>query len=166
MKKKSKKNPPKRGRPPKSIDWAACEKLCHMQCTEQEIADFFMINKSNLYRKCLKENGINFASYYSQKKGTGKISLRRYLWQALSSGDPRNNNVLIFTAKNILGMSDMQVVEHKGKIELESIPDKTLEKIAKMESNGKILSKVGVDSDPLIIATEGSISDRAYRHIH
>ena len=128
-----KKNKPGAGRPAKTIDWNLVDKLCQIQCLAIEIADFFLIDVKTLHNKCIKEKGINFSHYYAQKKGEGKISLRRYLWQAVSSGDPRFQATMIFLAKNILGMSDMQTIEHRGKIELESVPDKTLEKIAKME---------------------------------
>lgn len=146
MAKKKPKEKRKVGRPAKTIDWTLVGKLCQMQCTEQEISDFFLIDRSTLEHKCKKEQGINFPAYYSQKKGEGKISLRRYLWQAVSSGDPRFQASMIFMAKNILGMADTQVIEHKGKIELESIPDKILEKIAKMET--------AKETTPMIIPEE------------
>ncbi len=53
--------------------------------------------------------GTTFAKVYAQKKGKGKISLRRSLYaRALSEDGPPA--IAIFVAKNHLGMADK--VEH------------------------------------------------------
>jgi hypothetical protein len=125
------------GRPVKTIDWKLVEKLCYIQCTEQEIADFVLVDITTLKYKCKKEQNMDFSCFYAQKKGQGKISLRRRISQAIDSGDPRYNAILIFAAKNLIGWKDYQEVKHEGSIQLESIPDKILQKILEIKDTKK-----------------------------
>lgn len=88
------------GRPPIEIDQEEFEKLCALQCTGEEIAGWFHVSVDTLNRWCKKTYKMNFAEISSEKREIGKISLRRRLFQ---SNQP---SVLIFLAKNHLGMSD------------------------------------------------------------
>ena len=54
------------------------EKLCRIQCTREEIADFFGVSESYL-KKWVKEtyNGETFEMIYKKHQAEGKVSIRR-----------------------------------------------------------------------------------------
>ena len=90
------------GRPPKKIDQKQFENLCGIQCTEEEIASFFECHIDTLNRWCKNTYGMTFTEIYKEKRGIGKISLRRAGFKMAQS----NPSVHIFYAKNHLGMTD------------------------------------------------------------
>jgi hypothetical protein len=87
-------------RPRKTIDLKELEKLCMMQCTDEEIAAWFGVSRDKIIRR--KEiNG--FCGAYENGKHLGKVSLRRLQWQAAQKG---NITMLIWLGKQILGQRD------------------------------------------------------------
>ena len=88
------------GRPRISIDWHQVEKLCELQCTEEEIAQFFDCSISTLYRACLRTHKVTFDEYNKRYKGLGKISLRRKMHEMAMDG---NVPMLIWLSKQYLG---------------------------------------------------------------
>lgn len=98
-------------RPRKEVSWDDIDKLCALQATEEEIAQFCEVSVSTLYRRCLEERGMGFDEYFEQKRGTGKISLRRSQWQAAQKG---NATMLIWLGKQYLGQRDRSLHEHSG----------------------------------------------------
>lgn len=85
-------------RPRKVIDMDMVEKLASEGCTVDEIAAYFHVNKSTLYRR------KKFKEMYERGLEKCKLSVRRALYKkAVTSGDTK---ALIFLAKNLLGMSD------------------------------------------------------------
>ena len=95
-----------RGRPQKEIDKSLFEKLCGLQCTAEEICDFFEISDKTLYRWCKKTYGDNFSVIFRQKRSKGKISLRRSQFRLAEN----NANMAIFLGKNYLGQTDKSEV--------------------------------------------------------
>jgi len=102
----------KGGRPKKPIDWKEAEKLCALQCSELEIADWFHVSVDTLSRRLKEEKSANFAEFFTLHRVQGKIALRRNLFK-LSERYPQ---AAIFLAKNWLGMADKQEIEHSGNI--------------------------------------------------
>ena len=100
------------GRPKKPIDWKEAEKLCHLQCSELEIADWYHVSVDTLARRLKDEKGMSFKEFFTLNRVGGKIALRRNLFK-LSEKHPA---AAIFLAKNWLGMSDKQEIEHSGSI--------------------------------------------------
>lgn len=98
-------------RPQKPISWSDVEKLCGLQCTEEEIAQFLEISVDTLHRACKREYRISFAEYFRQKRGVGKISLRRSQWQLAQKG---NAAMLIWLGKQYLDQRDKQSTELSG----------------------------------------------------
>ena len=90
------------GRPKKPIDWKEAEKLCALQCSELEIADWFHISVDTLTRRLREEKQASFAEFFTLHRVQGKIALRRNLFK-LSERYPQ---AAIFLAKNWLGMVD------------------------------------------------------------
>jgi len=102
------------GRPKKPIDWKEAEKLCHLQCSETEIADWYHVSIDTLARRLKDEKDMSFKEFFTLNRVGGKIALRRNLFK-LSEKYPA---AAIFLAKNWLGMKDTQEMEHSGGVEI------------------------------------------------
>jgi hypothetical protein len=102
----------KMGRPVKEIDFALFDKLCELQCLQEEMADFFEVSIDTLERRVKEKTGLTFADYYGQKRGHGKVALRRKQMQVALKG---NVTMLIWLGKQTLGQRDKQEIEHSGK---------------------------------------------------
>ena len=96
-----------KGRRKIDIDYKELEKLCHIQCSEQEIADWFHCSVDTIERRVKEKFGITFAAYFSKKRVGGLISLRRTLFKL----SEKNAAVAIFMAKNWLGMRDSRELD-------------------------------------------------------
>jgi len=92
----------KNGKKRIEIDFEELDKLCALQCSEQEIADWFNCSVDTIERRVKEAFGISFAEYFSKKRVGGKIALRRNLIKM----SEKNPAVAIFLAKNWLGMKD------------------------------------------------------------
>ena len=113
----------KTGRPRVEIEARTFEKLCGLQCTETEIADFFGCGVSTLTRWCKREYGKTFEEIFSEKKARGKISLRRLQWQ-LAEKSPA---MAIFLGKNYLEQRDERDVSLKGNLGVTTLAELMLE---------------------------------------
>lgn len=92
----------KMGRPPKQIDKEQFEKLCGLQCTEEEIAGWFKCSVDTIERWCKKEYQTTFAEVYKKASADGKITLRRYQLQLAKT----NGSVAIWLGKVWLGQRE------------------------------------------------------------
>lgn len=90
------------GRPPKQIDKEQFEKLCGLQCTEEEIAGWFNCSVDTVERWCKKEYQTTFAEVYKKASADGKITLRRYQLQLAKT----NGSVAIWLGKVWLGQRE------------------------------------------------------------
>lgn len=90
------------GRPRKKIDINQFEKLCGLQCTEEEIAAFFDCSVDTINNFCIREYKATFSEVFNKKRKIGKISLRRNQWK-LSEKSPA---MAIFLGKQYLGQTD------------------------------------------------------------
>lgn len=99
----------KMGRPKIEIDWKQFDQLCKIQCTLTEIAAFFDCSEDTIERRVSETYGVTFAEHSRQKRGKGKISLRRRQMQAALDG---NTTMLIWLGKQYLGQADKQEIEH------------------------------------------------------
>jgi len=96
------------GRKSVNIDLEQVEKLCGLQCTDEELASFFNVSPSTIDRR---KKQPAFAEAMSRGKAKGRLSLRRNLWGLASKGNPAAN---IFLAKNLLGYKDYFANEISG----------------------------------------------------
>jgi hypothetical protein len=85
------------GRKRIKIDLAELEKLCALQCTDEEIASFFGVSPRTIERR---KKQPAFGEAVVRGKARGRLSLRRNLWGLAVKGNPAAN---IFLAKNLLG---------------------------------------------------------------
>lgn len=89
-------------RPRKEIDQKQFENLCTMQCTEDEICDWFGVSADTLNRWCKRTYGASFADVFKQKRGNGRISLRRSQWKLAE----KSATMAIWLGKQYLGQRD------------------------------------------------------------
>ena len=101
----------KRGRKPIEINWEEFEALCAIQATLREMALFFNCSERTIERAVKKQYKANFVNVFAQKRLKGFISLRRQIWQFALRG---NKTLLIFLAKQYLGMADQVIVNLPG----------------------------------------------------
>lgn len=120
------------GRPPIEINQKQFENLCGLQCTKEEVADFFNCSEDTIDRWCQKMYGKSFAVVFKEKRNGGKISLRRKQW-LLADKSPA---MAIFLGKNYLGQTDNVVVENPAQTS-------AIEQIAKLVLGDPTQSKQG-----------------------
>ena len=89
------------GRRRVEIDLAELEKLCVLQCTDEEIASWFGVSSRTIERRRKRPE---VRDIMERGKAKGRVSLRRSLWRLANAGNPAAN---IFLAKNLLGYRDV-----------------------------------------------------------
>jgi hypothetical protein len=108
-------------RPETKIDLIELEKLCGMQCTDEEIAAFFGVSIRTIARR---RQVSKFHEIMEQGRAKGRVSVRRSLFKLANGG---NIAAAIFLAKNLLGYKDVVNTEHSGPggsaIEIATKPD-------------------------------------------
>jgi len=97
-------------RPRIEINRSEFEKLCSIQCTKEEIAGFFNCSEDTIERWCGREYKASFAVVFSQKRGLGKISLRRSQFRMAET----NPSMAIWLGKQYLGQKEQQEVTVKN----------------------------------------------------
>jgi len=121
-------------RPKIIIDKSQFEKLCGLQCTEEEIAGFFGCSTDTVERWCKRTYRQRFSAVYAEKRGLGKISLRRAQFRLAE----KSAAMAIFLGKNYLGQHDSKDVELSGQLAMQNpfagLTEEQLRKLAK--SNG------------------------------
>jgi hypothetical protein len=96
------------GRKPIKIDLTEVERLCSLQCTDEELASFFGVSVRTIERRRKRPA---FGEAMDRGKAKGRLSLRRNLFSLAAKGNPAAN---IFLAKNLLGYRDYLRNEHSG----------------------------------------------------
>lgn len=100
-------------RPRKEIDQKQFENLCGLQCTLEEICGWFDVTDKTLDGWCKRTYHASFSEVFRQKRGAGKISLRRSQWRLAE----KNATMAIFLGKQFLGQCDsvdVAVTDAKG----------------------------------------------------
>lgn len=100
-------------RPRKEIDQKQFEGLCGLQCTLEEICGWFDVTDKTLDGWCKRTYHASFSEVFKQKRGAGKISLRRSQWRLAE----KNATMAIFLGKQFLGQRDsvdVAVTDAKG----------------------------------------------------
>ena len=82
-------------RPKKEIDKKQFENLCGLQCTKEEICAWFDITDKTLDAWCKRTYRQSFSVIFAQKRGKGKISLRRSQFRLAE----KNANMAIWLGK-------------------------------------------------------------------
>ena len=97
-------------RPRIEINREQFEKLCGLQCTLEEVANFFNCSSDTIERWCKREFKTGFKQVFEDKRSLGFISLRRSQWRLAET----NAAMAIFLGKNYLGQTDAQRVDIGG----------------------------------------------------
>ena len=90
------------------IDLVELEKLCGMQCTDEEIAAYFGVSTRTIERRRKVQR---FREAMERGKAKGRMSLRRILFHLAGGG---NVAAAIFLSKNLLGYKDIVENEHSS----------------------------------------------------
>lgn len=101
------------GRPRKEIKQKEFENLCGIQCTKLEICAFFDVTDKTLESWCKRTYHAGFSEVFAQKRGMGKISLRRKQWQLAE----KSASMAIWLGKQYLEQRDnvdVTVADAKG----------------------------------------------------
>src|ERR1039457_3502009 len=89
------------GRKPSSIALGELEKLCGLQCTDEDVAGFFGVKVRTIERRRQREPA--FAAAMERGRAKGRVSVRRLLHVQAFKG---NTAALIFLGKNVLDYRD------------------------------------------------------------
>jgi hypothetical protein len=95
-------------RPKVKIDLVELEKLCGMQCTDEEIAAFFDVSTRTIERR---RQVKRYSEVMDRARSKGRVSVRRGLFREAARG---NIAAIIFLAKNVIGCRDVMNTEHTG----------------------------------------------------
>jgi hypothetical protein len=96
------------GRKRVNIDLEQVERLCAIQCTDEELASFFGVSPRTIERR---KSQPAFTEAMARGKAKGRLSLRRKLHELVAKG---NVAAAIFLAKNLLGYKDYFANELSG----------------------------------------------------
>lgn len=99
-------------RPRKEIDQKQFENLCGLQCTLEEICGWFNVTDKTLDGWCKRTYGSSFSDVFKEKRGAGKISLRRAQFRLAE----KNAAMAIFLGKQYLGQKDVVDVTSDDKV--------------------------------------------------
>ena len=114
-------------RPRKEIDQKQFENLCGLQCTLEEICDWFGVTDKTLNSWCKRTYFKSFSEVFRQKRSTGKISLRRSQWRLAE----KNANMAIWLGKQYLGQKDIvEVGVEKDNVQEDALSE-SLRELAK-----------------------------------
>jgi len=112
------------GRHKIEIDYELLERLCEIQCSDAEIAAVLGISIDTITRR--KQDDEQFADIYNKGKDTGKMRLRRKMYE---NATIKGNTVMqIWLSKQYLSMSDKHenVVSMNGKMSLSYMTDEEI----------------------------------------
>ena len=96
------------GRKPIEIDLVELEKLCSLQCTNEEIAAWFKCSVRTIETYAKKPE---FADVMTRGRARGRISVRRAQMKLLESG---NATMGVWLGKQLLGQRDVTPIELSG----------------------------------------------------
>jgi hypothetical protein len=99
---------PGAGRKPAQIDLVELEKLCALQCADEEIAAWFGISTRTIEQR---RKQSQFAEVMRRGKARGRISVRRAQMKLLEAG---NGAMGIWLGKQLLGQRDVTPIELSG----------------------------------------------------
>src|SRR5258706_12348477 len=90
------------------IDLVELEKLCSLQCTDEELAAWFGVSTRTLEKR---RKQPRFAEIMARGRAKGRISVRRAQIKLLEAG---NGTMGVWLGKQLLGQRDVITAEHVG----------------------------------------------------
>lgn len=119
------------GRPRAEIDKKQFENLCGLQCTLEEICGWFGVTDKTLDSWCKRTYHASFSEVFKQKRGLGKISLRRSQWRLAE----KSATMAIWLGKQYLGQRDQVDVNMPGNAAKDDALSASLRELAKELKN-------------------------------
>lgn len=113
------------GRPRKEIDQKQFESLCGLQCTKLEMCGYFEVTDKTLENWCQRTYKKGFSEVFKEKRGRGKISLRRAQFRLAE----KSATMAIFLGKQYLGQKD--------------VVDQEIEDLERMDALSESLEQMG-----------------------
>ena len=95
------------GRPRKEFDPEQFEKLCSIQCTQEEIASWFGMCRDTLIERIKEEYEESFSTVYKKHADHGKMSIRRCQFRLAE----KNTAMAIWLGKQYLGQKDIALID-------------------------------------------------------
>jgi hypothetical protein len=95
-------------RPESRINLEELEKLCAIECSDEEIAAYFGVSTRTIERR---RKAQGFGQAIERGRAKGRVSVRRQLFKLANNG---SLGATIFLAKNVLGYKDVVATEHSG----------------------------------------------------
>ena len=95
------------GRPKKIINQDQFEKLCALQCTQEEICGVLGVNSDTLCSYCKKTYGATFSEVFKEKRQLGRMSLRRSQFKLAE----KNATMAIWLGKQYLDQRDKDIAD-------------------------------------------------------
>ena len=99
---------PGAGRKAIKIDLVELEKLCSLQCTDEELSAWFGVSVRTIETR---RKDPQFAEVMNRGRAKGRISVRRMQMKTLESG---NATMGIWLGKQLLGQRDVTPIELSG----------------------------------------------------
>src|SRR6266851_1007653 len=99
---------PGAGRKMVNIDLVELEKLCSLQCTDEEIGAWFGVSTRTIESR---RKQPQFSEVMNRGKAKGRISVRRAQMKLLESG---NGTMGVWLGKQLLGQRDVTPIELSG----------------------------------------------------
>jgi len=96
------------GRKPVTIDLIELEKLCSVNCTDEEIAAWFSVSIRTIENR---RKQPKFAEVMDRGRAKGRISVRRAQMKLLEAG---NGTMGIWLGKQLLAQRDVTPIELSG----------------------------------------------------
>src|ERR1019366_5873089 len=126
------------GRKPIQIDVTELEKLCSLQCSDEEIAAWFNVSVRTIQNRRQQRQ---FAKVMRRGKAKGSISVRRAQMRLLEAG---NGTIAVWLGKTLLGQRDtLQITgANGGPIQTESKPDYSQLSVDELRALRATLAKV------------------------
>jgi hypothetical protein len=126
------------GRKPAQIDLKELEKLCLLQCSEEEIAAWFSVSVRTIQTR---RKQARFAEVMRRGKVKGCISVRRAQMQLLEAG---NATIAVWLGKNLLGQKETMPVTgaNGGPVQTESKADYSQLSVEELRAMRATLAKV------------------------
>lgn len=96
------------------INWELFEELCHIHCTQKEIANILKVDPDTLRTRCLDYFGKEYSVVYEMFTDKGKSSLRRQQFKTAMEG---SNTMLVWLGRNWLDQTDRPPEDTNQKLE-------------------------------------------------
>jgi len=136
------------------IDLGDLEKLCMLQCTDQEMAGWFNVSTRTIEKR---RKQPEFAEVMQRGRAKGQASVRRAQMRLLENG---NGTMGVWLGKQLLGQRDAGAAQHTGSgtPQVQSPPKLDLSRLTDSELDQLRDLVLKTQSDPTI-AADANTSD-------